>query len=266
MKIYQVDAFAAALFQGNPAAVVPLTEWLPDTVMQSIAMENNLAETAFIVHQQTPGTADYLIRWFTPTVEVELCGHATLASGHVVFSHLGCKEDVVVFRSLYSGDLKVLRAEKGGLALDFPANMPSLVEPSSQQVIFEGLGIASGALYKGRHDYMVVLDDQQQVEALQPDFKRLAAVASRGVVVTAPGKDSDFVSRCFYPQSGIDEDPVTGSAHTMMIPFWAGRLEKDRLSAIQLSRRRGYLDCTLAGDRVFIGGNTHTFLEGQLFL
>src|SRR5882672_10945095 len=136
MKLYQVDAFAAALFQGNPAAVVPLTEWLPDTVMQGIAMENNLAETAFIV----PDGKDYLIRWFTPTVEVELCGHATLASGHVVFSHLGCKEDVVVFRSLYSGDLRVLRGENGALALDFPANMPSLVESSDARIIFEGLG------------------------------------------------------------------------------------------------------------------------------
>src|SRR6266404_4582242 len=150
MKIYQVDAFAAALFQGNPAAVVPLTEWLPDTMMQRIAMENNLAETAFIV----PEGNDYLIRWFTPTVEVELCGHATLASGHIVFRHLGFKGGEVIFRSLYSGDLRVLRAESGDLALDFPANMPSPVEPSSQRVIFEGLGIAPGELYRGRHDYM----------------------------------------------------------------------------------------------------------------
>jgi len=277
MKIYQVDAFAAALFQGNPAAVVPLAAWLPDRVMQNIAMENNLAETAFIVPR--PGSAgdyDYLIRWFTPTVEVELCGHATLASGHVVFHHMGFKDDRITFRSLYSGDLKVFRAENNKLALDFPADMPELVTSSGHDVssgqshdmeaIFKGLHITPRELYRGRHDYMVVLDDQQQVEALAPDFRRLAVVRSRGVVVTAPGKEADFVSRCFFPQSGIDEDPVTGSAHTMMIPFWASRLGKSRLSAIQLSQRRGYLDCTHAGDRVFIAGEAHTFLQGDVYL
>jgi PhzF family phenazine biosynthesis protein len=280
MRIYQVDAFAAAMFQGNPAAVVPLTDWLPDVVMQNIAMENNLAETAFIVPRQAlgdatgpeggaasdPGGYDYLIRWFTPTIEVELCGHATLASGHVLFHHLGLDKNEVIFRSLYSGDLKVLKAAGKQLALDFPADRPSLAEPSGQPAIFEGLHISPGELYRGRHDFMVVLDDQQQVEALTPDFKRLAVVEARGVVVTAPGKDADFVSRCFFPQSGIDEDPVTGSAHTMMIPFWAARLGKDRLSAIQLSRRRGYLDCTLTGDRVLIGGQAHTFLQGEIML
>jgi len=292
MKIYQVDAFAATLFQGNPAAVVPLPAWLPDALMQNIAMENNLAETAFIVPQQKPGAArpdsggdayDYLIRWFTPTVEVELCGHATLAAGHVVFRHLEFKGEVVVFRSLHSGELRVSKEEEGAaavspatdgtdrsidgkLVLDFPANPPSLVEPSGQEVIFEGLGIQNRALYKGRHDYMIVMDDQGQVEALNPDFKILAGSGGRGVVVTAPGKKSDFVSRCFYPQSGIDEDPVTGSAHTMMTPYWAGRLGKDRLSAIQLSRRKGFLDCRLAGDRVFMGGYARTFLQGEIFL
>lgn len=314
MKIYQVDAFAAALFQGNPAAVVPLAEWLPDGMMQNIALENNLAETAFIVPRAGlagqgvedlsgpnsrpgakdvpgPGTGDedrgvgtvgneeydYMIRWFTPTVEVELCGHATLASGQVVFRHLGFEGNVVVFRSLYSGDLKVSKA--GGtesLELDFPANMPELagtgmgtaasVRPADHTAIFEGLRIAPRELYRGRHDFMVVLDSQEQVEELSPDFGILAGAQARGVVVTAPGRDVDFVSRCFFPQSGIDEDPVTGSAHTMMIPFWAGRLGRNKLSAIQLSRRRGYLDCTLAGDRVFIGGRAHTYLVGDIFV
>jgi len=344
MKIYQVDAFAAALFQGNPAAVVPLAEWLPDGMMQNIAMENNLAETAFIVPRaglagqgvedlsgpnSRPGTRDvpgpgtgpedrgvgvgtvgdeeydYMIRWFTPTVEVELCGHATLASGQVVFRHLGFEGNVVVFRSLYSGDLKVSKAggtrgtadgakglketfggrlsgekESAGeiesLELDFPANMPELVgtgmgaaasvRPADHTAIFEGLRIAPRELYRGRHDFMVVLDSQEQVEKLSPDFGMLAGAQARGVVVTAPGRDVDFVSRCFFPQSGIDEDPVTGSAHTMMIPFWAGRLGRNKLSAIQLSRRRGYLDCTLAGDRVFIGGRAHTYLVGDIFV
>ncbi|HVU53760.1 MAG TPA: PhzF family phenazine biosynthesis protein [Puia sp.] len=347
MKIYQIDAFAAALFQGNPAAVVPLAEWLPDGVMQHIAMENNLAETAFIVPKGGQGASagggatatggadqgadamgksttgrtglagagkkdlsgagtdaaggdyDYMIRWFTPTVEVELCGHATLASGQVVFGHLGFKGDVVVFRSLYSGDLKVSRAKNaadgdgakrsGGtgeatkdndgaevLELDFPANMPELtgtgsgaaagVRPEDHAAIFNGLRIAPRELYRGRHDFMVVLDSQEQVEELNPDFRILAGAQSRGVVVTARGRDVDFVSRCFFPQSGIDEDPVTGSAHTMMIPFWAGRLGRNRLSAIQLSRRRGYLDCRLAGDRVSIGGQAYTYLVGEIFV
>lgn len=272
MKIFQVDAFAAALFQGNPAAVIPLTDWLPDAVMQNIAMENNLAETAFIVPRQAPGGAagpasgdyDYLIRWFTPTIEVELCGHATLASGHVVFHHMGFDRNEVVFRSLYSGDLKVSQVDNNKLALDFPSDMPKLVD--TVPAIFDGLHLTPGELYRGRHDFMVVLDDQQQVEALNPDFRQLAVAEARGVVVTAPGKDADFVSRCFFPQSGIDEDPVTGSAHTMMIPFWAARLGKNKLSAIQLSQRRGYLDCTLTGDRVLIEGHAHTFLQGEIML
>jgi PhzF family phenazine biosynthesis protein len=287
MKIYQVDAFAAALFQGNPAAVVPLTEWLPDEVMQKIAMENNLAETAFIV-PATRGAAggaggyDYTIRWFTPTVEVELCGHATLASGHVVFKYLGFEKEVLVFRSLHSGELKVSRL--GGenadgtdtLRLDFPADFPELtgkgsgmaagVRPTDMAAVFEGLKIAPRELYRGRHDFMVVMDSQEQIEALDPDFKLLAGAKSRGVVVTGLGTDVDFVSRCFFPQSGIDEDPVTGSAHTMMIPFWAQRLGKNKLSAIQLSQRRGYLDCTLEGDRVLIGGQAYTYLVGDIFI
>jgi predicted PhzF superfamily epimerase YddE/YHI9 len=242
--------------------------------MQNIAMENNLAETAFIV-PGADGDYDYMIRWFTPTVEVELCGHATLASGQVVFGHLGFKGDVVVFRSLYSGDLKVSR-RAWALELDFPANVPELagsgsgvaagVRPEEYAAIFKGLRIAPRDLYRGRHDFMVVLDSQEQVEELSPDFKILAGAQSRGVVVTARGRDVDFVSRCFYPQSGIDEDPVTGSAHTMMIPFWAERLGRNKLSAIQLSRRRGYLDCTLAEDRVFIGGQAHTYLVGDIFV
>jgi PhzF family phenazine biosynthesis protein len=287
MKIYQVDAFAAALFQGNPAAVVPLTEWLPDEVMQKIAMENNLAETAFIVPATRDaaggdGGYDYTIRWFTPAVEVELCGHATLASGHVVFKYLGFEKDVVVFRSLHSGELKVSKlggenaVGTGTLRLDFPADVPELagkgsgvaesVRPTDLAAIFEGLKITPRELYRGRHDFMVVMDSQEQLETLDPDFKVLAGAKSRGVVVTAPGKDADFVSRCFFPQSGIDEDPVTGSAHTMMIPFWAARLGKNELSAIQLSKRRGYLECTLAGDRVLIGGKAFTYLAGEFFL
>jgi predicted PhzF superfamily epimerase YddE/YHI9 len=206
----------------------------------------------------------------------------------VVFHHLGFKGNEVIFRSLYSGDLKVSRTdgERGdkpgnsqtagdkpgdkeslSLVLDFPADLPDLVGTGADHAaVFGGLKIAPRELYRGRHDFMVVLDNQEQIEALNPDMKILAGAQSRGVVVTAPGKDVDFVSRCFFPQSGIDEDPVTGSAHTMMIPFWAARLGKNKLSAIQLSQRRGYLDCTLAGDRVLIGGQAHTYLEGEIFI
>ena len=281
MQIYQVDAFADAVFHGNPAAVIPLTEWLPDQLLQNIAMENNLAETAYIVplgrSQDIAQGREYEIRWFTPTVEVALCGHATLASGLVVFDYLGFQGDTIVFHSRKSGILKVSRQAAAGedradhgvaaspkLTLDFPANNPAPVAPLP--LIFEALHIPPAPLFRGAHDYMVVLDNQQQIEALQPDMKGVAGADSRGIVVTAPGDEVDFVSRCFFPQSGIDEDPVTGSAYTMMTPYWARRLGKNSLSAIQLSRRRGHLDCVLAGDRVFISGHAKIFLRGEVLI
>jgi len=275
MQIYQIDAFAKKLFQGNPAAVVPLPEWLPDELMQRIAMENNLAETAFFI----PEGDDFVIRWFTPATEVALCGHATLASGHVLFEHLGYKGDLIRFRSLNSGFLEVSRSSAVAgdyagpatgamvlLTLNFPAGAPQPVDPAPVAAIFEALGISPHPLFKGPFDYMVVLDNPGAVTALRPDFKLLAAIPARGVVVTAPGNESDFVSRCFFPQSGIDEDPVTGSAHTMLVPYWAARLGKPRLSAIQLSARRGYLDCRLDGDRVYISGYAKTFMKGEILL
>ena len=263
MQIYQIDAFAKDLFQGNPAAVVPLPQWLPDELMQRIAMENNLAETAFFI----PEGDDFVIRWFTPSIEVALCGHATLASGHVLFQHLGYKGDIIRFRSLKSGFLEVSKNSTPGLlTLNFPAGAPQPVDPAPLTVIFEALGITPHPLFKGPFDFMVVLDNPEAVAALRPDFKLLATAPARGVVVTAPGKESDFVSRCFFPQSGIDEDPVTGSAHTMLVPYWAARLGKERLSAVQLSARRGYLDCQLAGDRVYISGYAKTFMKGEILL
>jgi PhzF family phenazine biosynthesis protein len=278
MQIYQIDAFTKELFQGNPAAVVPLQEWLPDDLMQRIAMENNLADTAFFV----PEGDDFAIRWFTPATEVALCGHATLASGHVLFEHLGYKGDVIRFRSLNSGFLEVSRGSGGVpapaapalLTLNFPAGAPQPVDPAPLTAIFEALAISPHPLFKGVFDYMVVLDDPEAVTALRPDFQLLATVPTRGVVVTAPGAASglavpappDFVSRCFFPRSGIDEDPVTGSAHTMLVPYWAERLGKQRLSAIQLSARRGYLDCRIEGDRVYISGYAKTFMKGEILL
>jgi PhzF family phenazine biosynthesis protein len=268
MEIYHVDAFAGELFQGNPAAVVPLKEWLSDELLQKIAMENNLSETAYIVAggRGSEGLG-FSIRWFTPTVEVDLCGHATLASGHVLFEHLGYSGERVVFHSRKSGDLEVSRGRAGGLlTLNFPSHEAQPVDPGPLAVIFEGLGISSRSLFKGPYDYMVVLDSQRAVEALEPDFRRLAGSPGRGVLVTARGDDADFVSRCFFPQSGIDEDPVTGSAHTMLAPYWARRLGKNNLSAIQLSARRGYLDCALDGGRVFMSGHAKTFMKGQILL
>jgi PhzF family phenazine biosynthesis protein len=269
MQIFQVDTFTKNVFQGNPAAVIPLEEWLPDSLMQRIAMENNLPDTAYLVAEGD----DYLIRWFTPTVEVDLCGHATLASGHVLFDHMGFSGDTVVFRSTKCGLLKVSRERRGRedgslrlLTLDLPANEPQPVDPDRGEAFFEGLQIAPRALYKGTYDYMMVLNSQSQLEALKPDFKRLAGGPGRGLIVTAPGEDADFVSRCFYPQSGIDEDPVTGSAHTMLIPYWAKKLNKKKLSAVQLSSRRGWLDCELVGERVYIGGYAKTYLKGEIFI
>jgi predicted PhzF superfamily epimerase YddE/YHI9 len=273
MEIYQVDAFAKESFQGNPAAIIPLKEWLPDALLQQIAMENNLSETAYIV----PEGGRYLIRWFTPTVEVALCGHATLASGHVLFEHLGYAGDTIVFRSRKSGDLAVSRvreSEAGGagdagpgkLTLNFPSDIVRPVDPGPLGALFEGLRIPSRELFLGSTDYMIVLDSQQAVLDLKPDFKLLAGAPGRGIVVTARGEEADFVSRCFFPQSGIDEDPVTGSAHTMLAPYWAKQLGKPVLSAIQLSARRGELDCELAGDRVLISGYAKTFLKGEILL
>jgi len=285
MQIYQVDAFADRIFQGNPAAVVPLTEWLPDEMLQCIAMENNLSETAFFVREKervgakaSDGEAAgakvsdggaYSIRWFTPTVEVDLCGHATLASGHVLFEHLGHPGDSILFHTRHAGDLQVLRGDAPGrYTLNFPETPPEPADADSLGIVFEGLGIpAAESVFKGPYDYLVVLESQREVEALRPDFRKLAAAPGRGVIVTAPGDRSvDFVSRGFFPQSGIDEDPVTGSAHSMLVPYWASRLGKRRLSAVQLSARRGALDCRLDRGRVYMTGSAHTFLKGELMI
>jgi PhzF family phenazine biosynthesis protein len=257
-KVYIANAFSEKKFGGNPAAVVPLNEWLPDELMQQIAAQNNLAETAYIV----PQGYDYGIRWFTPVVEVNLCGHATLASAHILFSHLGYDRDQITFDSK-SGPLFVTRNRDGKITLDFPANEPE--ETRDDGLIERALGIKPKFVYISRFDYMVVLGSQTDIEALNPDLSLLKKLPSRGLIVTAKGDKADFVSRCFFPQSGIDEDPVTGSAHCVTVPYWAKQLGKNKLSAIQLSARRGYLDCELAGDRVLMSGHALTYLEGDFF-
>lgn len=260
ITVYQVDAFTDKVFGGNPAAVCPLNEWLEEDLMQKIAFENNLSETAFFV----PEDQGFYIRWFTPTVEVDLCGHATLASAHVLFNHLDFNANEILFNSK-SGILRVTKSGDNKISLDFPRNNP---EPDAEapENILKGLSVSNASVYRGRLDYMVVLENQDQIEALDPDFILLKKSPARGIVVTAPGRDSDFVSRCFYPQSGINEDPVTGSAHTMSAPYWAEKLNKNILTAYQLSERKGYMECEVTSTRVIMTGEGVTFLKGEIFL
>jgi PhzF family phenazine biosynthesis protein len=259
LPLYVVDAFTDRIFGGNPAAVCPLEHWLSDQIMQHLATENNLSETVFFVKNND----HYDIRWFTPATEVKLCGHATLASAHIMYTELGYTKDEIIFDSL-SGILRI-KQNNGKIQLDFPSNPPELLDEVPYG-LFEGLHIEGSQVYKTSFDFIVVLPSQSDVEALSPDFKTLAQVGGRGVIVTAKGNEADFVSRCFYPQSGIDEDPVTGSAHTIMVPYWSQQLGKTSLTAIQLSKRRGYLDCELSGDRVLMGGNAVTYMKGEYFI
>jgi PhzF family phenazine biosynthesis protein len=257
LNIYQIDAFTDQLFSGNPAAVVPLEYWLPDETLQNIAAENNLAETAFYV----PTENGFHIRWFTPSLEVELCGHATLAAGYVIFNIQGHEGDTIKLDSL-SGELTVL-CKDNWLTLNFPADLYHIAVPPP--ALMEGLSDASILeVYKGKTDYMVVLDSEAEVRELDFDIIVLSTIPARGIIVTAPGDDVDFVSRFFAPQVGVDEDPVTGSAHTTLIPYWADKLSKTNLTAKQLSKRGGFLKCDLEGDRVNIGGQARLYLKGEI--
>ncbi len=258
-SMYQVDAFADDRFSGNPAAVVPLEKWLDDQLMQNIALENNLSETAFFV----PNKDGFAIRWFTPSIEVKLCGHATLAAAHVIYDHLNYKKEEVTFESK-SGQLTVKKAADK-YTLIFPSDQ--LKQVTTPVEILKAFKINPLETYKGRDDYMVVVESQRMVKSLDPDFKTLALLQDcRGVIVTAKGNEVDFISRCFYPQSGVDEDPATGSAHTTMTPYWAKKLQKKNLSAVQLSKRKGVFECTDLGDKIAITGKAKTFLEGTINL
>jgi PhzF family phenazine biosynthesis protein len=255
IPIFQVDAFTGAVFAGNPAAVCPLETWLPDSVMQSIAAENNLAETAFFV----PQNGTFHLRWFTPMCEVDLCGHATLASAHVLFEELGYKAESIRFETK-SGELVVER-EGGRLTMDFPARPPEPVEPDP--ALSSCLGGAPTEVLAAR-DYLVVYGSEEEVKALQPEMASLSKIDRFATIVTAPGRDCDFVSRFFAPAKGIPEDPVTGSSHCTLIPYWAKKLGKTRLHARQVSPRSGELFCELAGDRVKISGHAALFLKGLI--
>lgn len=260
IPIFQVDAFANGLFAGNPAAICVLDEEISAKLMQSIAMENNLSETAFI-WPLDEDSAHWHIRWFTPTCEVDLCGHATLASAHVLFSHLGVAGSRVLFESKVHGVLTVDRSDQW-LTLDFPAD--SLESVEVPEGLREALGVPILEIHKGRDDYLVLLEGEQSVRELNPDLGFLKGLSVRGLMVTAPGETVDFVSRFFGPGSGIDEDPVTGSAHTTLTPYWSQKLAKTSLTARQLSARGGDLRCALNGGRVLISGQAVTYLKGQI--
>jgi len=257
LRLYQVDAFADRVFEGNPAAVVPLDDWLDDDLLLAVANENNLSETAFFV----PADGGYKLRWFTPEAEVDLCGHATLASAHVLFEHLGYSGDEIVFDS-HSGELRVRRCA-AGLEMDFPAGKRR--EMGIPAGIDEALGARPRQAFES-DDCMVVFGSEGEVRALAPDFRALMRMPGRGVIATAPGDAVDFVSRCFYPKVGVEEDPVTGSAHCQMGPYWAERLGKDELLARQVSARGGSIRCRVAGERVKLAGPAVDYLVGTIRL
>ena len=259
LKIYQVDAFTDRVFSGNPAAVCPLNNWLSDDLLQNIAMENNLAETAFYVKNKD----EYHIRWFTPTVEVDLCGHATLATAYVLFNHENHSEKIINFYSSRSGKLSVSKAGDY-LCLNFPADV--FAETELTEELSEAFDLKPIHIFKGKTDYMFVFENQNQIIKLKPAFEKIVKFKARGIIVTAPGNKVDFVSRFFAPQCGINEDPVTGSAHTTLTPYWAKKFNKNELTALQISQRTGYLKCKFLNERVEISGEARLYLIGEIFV
>lgn len=258
LDIYQVDAFADGVFSGNPAAVVPLFEWLSDELMQNIATENNLAETAFFVRK-----GEYFeLRWFTPESEADLCGHATLASAYVLYEFLDYDDPAVVFETR-SGRLFVDR-EGDTYSMDFPAWGVREIQVTER--VSKALGARPGELFMGERDMMAVFENEADIRSLEPDFRLVSQLDGLCMICTAPGLDYDFVSRTFVPEEGIPEDPVTGSAHCTLIPFWAERLGKYEMRAYQASRRGGILECQDLGDRVKIAGKGVTYMKGTIIL
>jgi len=256
LKMFQADAFTEKLFSGNPAAVCPLENWLPDEAMQKIAAENNLAETAFYI----PEKNDFHLRWFTPLAEVDLCGHATLATAHIMMSHLAFNKPQINFNSR-SGMLSV---RKNGelLTLNFPKD--ELNKTETPKAILDAISVKPVNCYEGKNVLMVVLNSQEELESINPKSNFIAQAHPHGVIITAKGNDVDFVSRCFFPNLGINEDPVTGSAHTILTPYWSAKLGKAKLTAKQLSKRTGNLTCELIGDRVEISGKAVTYMVGEI--
>jgi PhzF family phenazine biosynthesis protein len=257
LSLYHVDAFAEKVFKGNPAAVVPLHEWLEDDVMQKIAMENNLSETAFFVKTDD----GYHLRWFTPANEIDLCGHATLGAAYIIKNFVEPPVQEISFSTEKAGLLKVTIHE-GMYTLDFPARMPQACEPPKE--LLESLGNPTAIEVLRSRDYFVVLPDEQAVLNIEPDFNLLSTIETVGVIVTAKGHEADAVSRCFYPALGIPEDPVTGSAHCNIVPYWSEKLGKTELFCKQLSARGGDLVCEFAGDRVLMSGKCVLYMRGEI--
>ena len=255
LSIYQIDAFTDQIFKGNPAAVCPLDSWLADTDLQAIAAENNLSETAFYI----PLVSGFHLRWFTPKAEVDLCGHATLATAFVIFNLLDYADDAIKFQTR-SAELTVTK-NNDWLVMDFPSQPGKPCPPP--RLLFDGLGKAPVEVLASE-DYMAVYENEEDIYALKPNFEALSKLDLRGVMVTAKGKDVDFVSRFFAPRHGINEDPVTGSAHCALTPYWAGKLNKTKLSARQISTRSGYIECELKGNRVFLSGQAVKYMEGKI--
>lgn len=256
--IFQVDAFASHLFGGNPAAVCPLTHWLSDQQMQLIAQENNLSETAFIVQNKE----HYQIRWFTPNTEVALCGHATLASAFVVFEFLNHKKNTIVFYS-QSGELHVQKDEHL-LQMDFPALPYTKINPAPE--LLATIGVETREVYKSTFDLLCILNSEEMVRQAQPDLQAIAQLDHRGVILSAPGNQSDIYSRCFYPACDVPEDPVTGSAHCVIAPYWNNRLGKQKIHATQGLKRQGELWCEVQESRVLLSGACQLYLSGAIHL
>ncbi|HEX2607567.1 MAG TPA: PhzF family phenazine biosynthesis protein [Flavisolibacter sp.] len=257
LTIYQVDAFAEKVFTGNPAAVIPLQHWLDDDLLLKIAMENNLSETAYFVKTDE----GYHLRWFTPEYEIDLCGHATLASSYVIKNFIEPHLAEIHFSTQKAGVLKA--AAKDGLyTLDFPSRMPQPVETPEQ--LLKSLGVAAAVEVLRSRDYFVVLPNEESVYSAEPDYTLMKELDTIGVIITAKGKDYDVVSRCFYPGAGIPEDPVTGSAHCNIVPYWAGKLNKNHLRCLQASARSGELQCELRGDRVLMTGKCVLYMQGEI--
>ena len=258
LKIYQVDAFTNKLFGGNPAAVCPLKDWLSDELMQKIAAENNLSETAYYI----PKGDEFELRWFTPKAEVNLCGHATLATSYVIFEIEKSKQSVLMFHTK-SGVLTVSRAPKG-YKMNFPADVFNKISVTKEMI--NAIGEEPSEAYHGKNILMVVMNSEKELIGLAPDPEKVKHLHRHGLIVTAEGENTDFVSRCFFPNLGINEDPVTGSAHTILTPYWSNRLQKNELSAFQLSERKGEIFCKLVNDRVDISGEAVLYLEGRILI
>ncbi|MFS4466381.1 PhzF family phenazine biosynthesis protein [Maribacter sp. 2210JD10-5] len=257
-KIYQIDAFTDHVFSGNPAAVCILENWISDKLMQNIAAENNLAETAFAVKDNDC----YTLRWFTPEVEVDLCGHATLAAAFVLFNYYNYKENTIRFLSPRSGELIVEKENNGWMTLDFPAD--DLQSVPFNEAINKAIGKVPLETFRGKTDYLLIYSTQSEIEEIRPNFHLLDQLDCRGVIISAKGNEVDFVSRFFAPQCGVPEDPVTGSAHTTLTPFWSKTLGKTKMTAKQVSSRGGDLNCEFLGERIKISGKAVPYLIGDI--